>query len=271
MKFFDKILEILFKPRVYVPILAITIGYFIYRIIKSGVKRALEYGSKSAYETKKRKTIVELSSNVIKYIIVVIVGIIILETYGIDTKSIIAGLGVFSAVIGLAFQDTLKDFISGITIILENYYIVGDYVTINGFTGEVIELGLKSTKLKNFDGDILAIANRNVTQAINLSQTRSIVYLKLDVAYEEPVEKTEKVLNMLIPEFEKIQYVMKNSVKYLGVDTLNDSSVRYMVKIECVQDKQWQVRRDALRLVKMTFDREDIKIPYPQIEVHNGK
>ena len=76
---------------------------------------------------------------------------------------------------------------------------------------------------------------------------------------------------MLIPEFEKIQYVMKNSVKYLGVDTLSDSSVRYMVKIECVQDKQWQVRRDALRLVKMTFDREDIKIPYPQIEVHNGK
>ena len=68
MKFFDKILEILFKPRVYVPILAITIGYLIYRIIKSGVKRALEYGSKSAYETKKRKTIVELSSNVIKYI-----------------------------------------------------------------------------------------------------------------------------------------------------------------------------------------------------------
>ena len=177
----------------------------------------------------------------------------------------------FSAVIGLAFQDTLKDFISGITIILENYYIVGDYVTINGFTGEVIELGLKSTKLKSFDGDILVIANRNVTQAINLSQTRSIVYLKLDVAYEEPVEKTEKVLNMLIPEFEKIQYVMKNSVKYLGVDTLSDSSVRYMVKIECVQDKQWQVRRDALRLVKMTFDREDIKIPYPQIEVHNGK
>lgn len=269
MNIIEKILNIICKPKIYVPVLSIVFGYIIYIIIKSGLNRVLKHG-RTSYEAKKIKTAVDLCSNIVKIIIIVVVGIIILEVYGFDTKSIITGLGVFSAVLGLAVQDSIKDFIAGMTIILENYYIVGDIVKFGDFVGEVKELGFKSTKIKNADGDVLIIANRNVNQIINLSQSKSTVFLKLDVAYEEKVERVEEVIGKLIEELENIQFVEKKSVQYLGIDSLNDSSVKYMIKIDCLRDKQWQVKRDALRVVKIIFDKENIKIPYPQIEVHNG-
>lgn len=262
------IIDLLCKKQIYVPLVSITIGLFSYKVIKKALSN-LTKNVKDSYEIKKRKTIVELASNFSKYILVIIIGIIILEAYGIDTASIIAGLGVLSAVIGLAFQDTLKDFISGITIILENYYIVGDYITYNDFTGEVIELGLKTTKIKDANGQVMIIANRNINEIINISQKKSNVYLKLAVAYEHDVDEVENVIKEILPLLNKIKYVTSNSASYLGVDELADSSVIYLIKLESLQDQKWQVKRDALKIIKKEFDRNNIKIPYPQIEVHN--
>ena len=226
---------------------------------------------KNSYEQKKKRTIIDLCSNIFKYVVIVIVAVIILDAYGIDTKSIIAGLGVLSAVLGLALQDTLKDFVGGVSIILENYYVVGDIVTFGTFTGEVIELGLKSTKIKNFNGEILILANRNVNQVINLSQAKQNIFLEVSVAYEEPTEKVETSLKKIMPEIEKINYVVKKSVTYLGISSLGDSAVTYLLKIQSLPDKQWQVKRDALRIIKNTFEEDNIKIPYPHIEVHHGQ
>ena len=170
-----------------------------------------------------------------------------------------------------ALQDTLKDFVGGVSIILENYYVVGDIVTFGTFTGEVVELGLKSTKIKNFNGEILILANRNVNQVINLSQAKQNIFLEVSVAYEEPTEKVETSLKKIIPEIEKINYVVKKSVAYLGISSLGDSAVTYLLKIQSLPDKQWQVKRDALRIIKNTFEEDNIKIPYPQIEVHHGQ
>lgn len=271
-----KILETIFKffaaKQVYTPIISTFLGVLACRCVNNALKRLMKLkDGKNTYDQKKKRTIIDLVSNIFKYIIIVIVVVIILEAYGIDTKSIIAGLGVLSAVIGLAFQDTLKDLIGGICIILENYYVVGDMVTYGDFTGEVIELGLKSTKIKKYTGEILIIANRNVNQIINMSQAKQNVYLELNVAYEEPTEKVEATIAKILPELEKINYTIKKSASYLGVSSLGDSSVVYLIKIDCQPDKQWQVKRDALKVVKNAFEKDNIKIPYPQIEVHNGQ
>ena len=104
-----------------------------------------------------------------------------------------------------------------------------------------------------------------------MSQAKQNVYLELNVAYEEPTEKVEATIAKILPELEKINYAVKKSASYLGVSSLGDSSVVYLVKVDCQPDKQWQVKRDALRIVKNAFEKDNIKIPYPQIEVHNGQ
>ena len=111
-----------------------------------------------------------------------------LEVYNVDTKSLIASLGVFSLVVGLAVQDTLKDFISGITIILENQFEVGDNVTISGFRGDVIYMGLKTTKIKSYEGEVFMIANRNITEVINHTVSNDLAIIDIPIAYEEDLD-----------------------------------------------------------------------------------
>ena len=103
----------------------------------------------------------------------------ILKLYGVDTTSIIASIGVFAAVIGLAFQDILKDLLAGISIIFDNKFAVGDTVEINGFSGTVIQLGLRTTKIKSFTGEIKSIGNSSFNEVINYSLSDAILYINI--------------------------------------------------------------------------------------------
>lgn len=256
---------------VYGPILTILIAYLIYNIVKSVLYKIEDPKKYSGYDLKRRKTVVDLITNFIKIFTIVIVLLVILNLFGINTTSIIASLGVASAVIGLAFQDTLKDVIGGINIIMDNYFIVGDIVKYNDFTGEVISFGFKVTKIKNLNNEVLTVANRNITQIINLSKEKAAVLIKVPIAYEEDIDKVEKVIDKILANISKVEYVDSKAVQYLGVDELCDSSVNLLIKFICERDKQWITKREALKIIKKELDNNGVKIPYQQIEVHNGK
>lgn len=270
MELLEKIIDFITKKEIYSTVLFIIIGYVVYKFGSVILEKIVVSGN--SYERKKRKTIIDLFKNIFKYIIVILVILFILNLYGYNIKTLVAGLGIAATVLGLALQDTLKDLIGGITIILENYYVTGDYVRYNNFSGEVIELTLKCTKIKSFDGEVLTIANRNVVEIINLSQKEAHIMISIPVAYEVDIEDVEKVINdTIIPESNNIKDVTKDSAKYMGVEKLEDSCVSYLVSINCKQECQWQVRRDFTRLVLASLKKNKIKIPYPQIEVHNAK
>ena len=145
-----RILNILTKKEVYGVVVTIAIAYFLYKTSTIILDEIMNYG-KSHYERKKRKTVTNLFQNIIKYIILIFAALAILSIYGINIGGIVASLGIAATVIGLALQDTFKDIINGISIITENYFIVGDIVQYKTFTGEVIEFGLKSTKIKRVE------------------------------------------------------------------------------------------------------------------------
>ena len=117
-----------------------------------------------------------MASNVFKYLILIFVVLGILKLYGVDTTSIIASIGVFAAVIGLAFQDILKDVLAGASIIFDNKYAVGDVVQINGFTGTVIEFGLRTTKIKSFSGEVKSIGNSSFNEVINFNLAKCCLW-----------------------------------------------------------------------------------------------
>ena len=268
MDLLNKIFKLLTKKEVYGLIVILVISLIVYNLGKIVIDKILTSGKKS-YEAKKRKTAVSLIQSLYRYAIVIIMIIFILDLYGINVKSLVAGLGIATALIGLAFQDTLKDVISGISIIMENYYVVGDYIKIDDFLGQVIEFGLKSTKIKNLNGEVLVFANRNVEKVINVSQKRANLIIDIPTAYEEKAAKVEKVLKELIEELKEHEYIYDG--KYLGISNLGASEVVYTISVECSQEYQWQMRRDVLRTIKDKYDKEKLKIPYTQIEVHHGQ
>lgn len=267
--FFERILDFVLTKKVLGTAITILVAIILVKIFKNIISRVLIKG-KTDYEVKRRKTIIELIGSVFKYIIYIIAGLIILDFYGVNTRSLIASIGVAGAVLGLALQDTLKDFIGGISLILENYLAVGDTVTYNDFTGEVIELGLRVTKIKKASGEVMIIANRNIDTIINLSQKKANLYIEIDTAYEEKETKVEKVLMKVIDEAIVDKLVLPDS-EYLGVNDLGASSVKYLVKINCDQNKRYSVRREMLKRIKLAYEKNNIKIPYNQIEVHHGQ
>ena len=186
-------------------------------------------------------------------------------------KAALAGLGIVSVIVGLAFQDLFKDFIVGFTIIIEDYFSVGDTIKIGEFKGEVTHIGLKSTRLKNMDGSILIISNRNIDRVINYSSKYSLAMVEIPVAYESDLDKVEKVLTDLFKKLNKSIKELKGDIEIWGVEELGDSAVVYKIAAQTQILQQFSVQRQIRKAVKVEFDKENIKIPYNQIEVHNGK
>ncbi len=267
--FINNILDFILTKKVLGTIITIIAAIVLVKIFTNIVSKVLIKG-KTDFEIKRRKTIIELVASVFKWIIYIFAGLIILDFHGVNTRSLIASLGVAGAVLGLALQDTLKDLISGVSLILENYLAVGDTVTYNDFTGEVIELGLRVTKIKKASGEVMVVANRNIDTIINLSQKKANILIEIDTAYEEKESKVERILMKVIDEAIVEKLILPDSA-YLGVNDLGTSSVKYLVKINCHQNKRYEIRREMLKRIKKAYEKNNIKIPYSQIEVHHGR
>ncbi len=265
------IFNIITKKEVYGVVVTLAIAYFVYRTTAIILQEVINFG-RDKYEIKKRLTITKLFQNIAKYIIILIALLAILSIYGVNVAGMIAGLGITATIIGLALQDTFKDIINGIGIILENYFIVGDIVDYNGFSGEVIEFGLKSTKIKDCSGQVMIIANRNILEIKNLSQESQALLMNIQLPYEKDVVAMEKIINnKILPKIAKIENVDPESATYLGINELSDSCIKYLIQFKCKRETQWQAKRDANRIIITELNKANVSVPYPQLEVHYEK
>lgn len=263
----DKIIDIITNPKFHQPIIYIGVGIVAYIIVSKVVGKITSKGNNA--KDKRKTTIINLVKSIIKYLILIFIVLGILDVYGVNTTSIIASLGVAAAVIGLAFQDIIKDFLAGITIIFDNKYAVGDVVEINGFTGTVISLGLRTTKIKAFSGEVKCIGNSSFSEVTNYNLAVSDLLIKLNVAYNTNIDKLEKVLESLRKNILEIENV--KDYKLLGVDSLGDSSIVYLIDITCKAMTGAPIKRKVLRLIKEKFDKEGINIPYTTVDVNIRK
>ena len=254
------------------PIVYIFIGIITYYILKHIIKRITTPRTQiSKQHEQKAKTLRTILINIVKYIIVILVTLAILSVFGINVKSIVAGLGITTAIIGLAFQDLAKDIIAGFSIITENQYEIGDTIEVEGFRGKVVFLGLKTTRIRNYKGATKIIANHKMDSIINYSLHESLAIVDVNVSYETDIEKVEKTLNKLADKLENKIDKATGKIEVLGIDELADSSVVYRVTLETLPMAHIEIERILRKEIKKAFDAENIKIPYTQIEVHNGK
>lgn len=255
------------------PIVYIALGIFIYGIIIKIVERIMENSKKNLknHQYQRVKTLKMLIMNIIKYAIGIIVLLAILANFGVNVSSLVAGLGITTAIIGLAFQDLAKDLIAGFSIITEGQYEVGDTIEIDNFMGEVIFLGLKTTRIRNYKGAIKIIANRYMDNLINYSLDNSLAIVDVSTGYEHKPEEIEKVLNELAKKLNGTIKEAKGEIEVWGINELGNSGMIYRVAVPVESMKQFTVERYLRKEIKNALVESKIKIPYPQVEVHNGK
>lgn len=261
-------LEKILVKEVVAPIIIIIVSFILYKISNKITKKIFKLKVRGV-DRKQNQTIAGLINNIIKYIIIIIATLMILDVYNVDTKALIASLGVMSFVVGLAFQDIIKDFVAGVSIILENQYRVGDTIEVNGFRGEVLSLGMKTTRIKAYTGEIKIIANHLITEVINYSLDETRALVDVSVAYGSDLDKVEKVLTELCKELSKNIKELNGPVELLGLEKLDDSSVVYRLTANTTPMTHFDVQRQIRRAVKDAFDQNNIEIPYPQVVIHN--
>ena len=249
----------------YISIAIIVVGAIIYIISKKVLKNIITKNENNPKLNKRKKTYLKLLNNILKYLLLIVVAVAILQVNGVNVNSIIASLGLISVIVGFALQDALKDIIMGINIVIDDYFSVGDVLKIGGVEGKVIEIGLKSTRMKDINnGNIFVISNRNISDALNLSEQLDI---DIPLPYEEKVVKMEEIIGVMIEQISKLENLIK--VEYKGLNEFGDSAIYYKIRIFCKPEFKPQIKRDANRIIKLELDKNNIQIPYKQIDIHN--
>ena len=261
----EKILSIIIENRLYASIVIIIIGVIIYQIIEKTINRLLEKDKKNHRIDKKGKTIFKLTSNIAKYMIFLITIVLILQVYGVNVNSLVAGLGIASVIVGLAIQDPIKDIITGMNIVSDEYFVLGDVVRIDDIEGKVIHVGIRTTKIQDvLNGNVYVIANRNISKAIKVSNE---LYLDVPLSYEDDTSKLEEILRRAAETIEKIEDVKE--AKYIGINEFANSAIIFKMKILCKPDEKLSIKRKANRIIKAELDKNGISIPYPQLTIHS--
>lgn len=243
----------------------VIIGLLIWRAIKAALLKYIhQKQDKGELDTRERRNAQALLFNAIKTILIVIIALSVMQINGINISSLVAGLGIFSAVIGLALQDLLKDVIMGVHILSDDFFKVGDVVQYKGEEGVVISFNLRTTKLRSIaDNDLITICNRNISE---ITQSSDRLFVPIPFPYEEPVGTVREAVSEIAARVRKLDGVTECTE--LGLTDFQDSDLVYKLAIVCAPTVKLTVKRFTQQAIYEVFLEHSIDVPYPQIDVH---
>lgn len=248
------------------------IMYFSIRIgnklIKKFVDRQVASKTSFSLEPQKALTIGEVLKSVLKYTVYIIgIGCML---YDILAKIPVALVSAGGFAIGLGAQSLVKDLINGFFVLFEDQYGVGDHVTIGQFSGIVESIGIRTTVLRDFTGDLHLIPNGSVLEVTNHSRGDIRFIVDVQIAYEENIDAAIEVIKKTSTLFEeKHQDKLRSEIDVLGVLSLNASGVTIRVVGRSEPLSQWEMERELRKDIKIALDEAGIEIPYPKTAIIN--
>lgn len=271
IKSFDWLIEFIFALGM--SIIQLIIASIVIKILIAILKKTLKVNIKIS--ERKRETLEVVLASVIRYIVYFVVGCSILTNFGVNIASLITVAGVGSVAIGFGSQSLVQDVITGMFILFEDQFGVGDIITIDTLTGTVESIGLRTTMIRSVDGDLHIIPNGSIKIITNMSKDFNRAKVDIGVAYEENIDNVILVLK------DEMQNIYKNSLisglndvpDVLGVVDFDESQVIIRILSDTQIGENWKVERELRRFIKKRFDYENINIPYPRrvVEIIQSK
>ena len=236
-------------------------------IIAIALNLLLKLIAKLTFHSNKAVTIAKLLLNLLKWAIAIAAFFFILAAWGANATMMIASAGVLTLIIGLGSQALVADILAGVFIVFEGDFQVGDIVIVDGWRGEVISIGIRTTKLVDAGGNIKIVNNSDIRSIINQTKDLSVAKCYVGVSYGDRLERIEKVIADNLDKIkEKIPAIIDGPY-YKGVSELADSAVVLLFMAKCNENDIYQVERDLNREIKIIFDDNNINIPFPQVTV----
>lgn len=262
MEKFKEILEQIYNKGIYL-LIAIIFLYIGFKITNYYTKH-LQKNKLLKLEPTAKNFIINIINIAIKSILFIIAASII----GIPTTTFFTILGSCGIAIGLALQGGLSNFAGGIMLIIFKPFKQGDYIKVLDNEGTVININIFYTTLQTADNKIIEMPNGSLSNSSIINYTASNkrrLDLEFSTSYNDDIKKVKKVISDII---QKSDYVIDKDKTIISLDKMSDSSLIYVVKVWVNTSDYWNAKWYFMENVKSAFDKNNIEIPYPQIDVH---
>jgi len=213
------------------------------------------------------KTIGDLFKSIVTGVLVAIIGTMMLSEVGVDIAPIIASAGIIGIALGFGAQSLVKDFLSGVFMIVEDQYGVGDVIDVGEATGTVEAVTLRVTRLRDLNGTVWYVPNGEILRVGNMSQNWSRAVVDVSVAYSEDLNRVKRVLSEIAHDLwddDDFRELIIEEPEVTGVEMLAADSVNLRVMVKTLPMEQWGIARELRQRVKARFDHEGIEIPFAQ-------
>jgi moderate conductance mechanosensitive channel len=229
----------------------------------------LETGETSLRAEQRIDALSSVLRSVVTFVIWLVALLMCLGEVGIDLAPLLAGAGVLGVAIGFGSQSLVRDFLSGMFILIEDQFGVGDIVDLGEASGTVEAVSLRTTRLRAVDGTVWHMPNGEITRVGNMSQHWSRALLDVEVAYDTDLEHARRVIKRVADELWREDTSVLDEPEMWGVEQLGASGIALRLVVKTTPSAQWKVSRELRERIKLAFDEEGIEIPFPQQMVWN--
>lgn len=218
------------------------------------------------------RTVNELLGNIITYLGVILGVVWALTILGLNPTAAIASLGIVTLIIGFAAQRLIEDVISGLFIVMEGQYNVGDIIILDDFRGTVKRIGVRTTTIVDPGGNYKVVNNSDIRNFQNRSKALSLAVSEIGITYGEDIPHAEAIIKEALPKmYERNQDVFEAVPDYMGVEELADSAVVLRFTVSCREQNVFIARRRLNRELRILFAEKGIEVPFPQVTVWKGE
>lgn len=206
------------------------------------------------------RALMGLLGSLIHYACAIAAVLMSLNTLGVDTMEIVAGLGILSLIIGLGAEELVADILAGMFIVFEQLYDVGDIIVVEEFRGTVKEVGIRTTQIEDIGGNTLVVRNSEIGSFINMTEKLSIANCDIQVGHGEDFHKVENALQEGLPPMKAVIPELLEGPYYIGISRMTEAGLVLGFTAKCEEGAKYVVERAMYRQLKFLFDKNNIEI-----------
>jgi moderate conductance mechanosensitive channel len=200
--------------------------------------------------------------------------IMLLSKFGIDIGPLLASAGILGLAVGFGAQELVRDYISGFFMLLEDQLRTGDVAVINGTSGLVEKIELRTITLRDFYGTVHIFQNGKISTLSNMTKDWSAMVFDIGVAYKENIDQVIEIMKQVGDDLKNDAVfgpLIIEPIEVFGLDAFSDSALVIKARLKTKPIQQWAVGREYRRRLKIAFDAADIEIPFPHTTVYWGE
>ncbi|MFN4087589.1 MAG: mechanosensitive ion channel domain-containing protein [Alphaproteobacteria bacterium] len=257
-------------------VIVVFFAFVAWALLSASIERylnAADTNGNMIQRSQRVRTLLPLMQKTAFVAITLIAGLIVMSEIGIDIGPLLAGAGIIGLAVGFGAQTLVKDIITGIFILIENQFSVGDVVNVGGKGGLVEGISIRTIRLRGYDGTVFTVPFSEVGATANLTKEFSFYVLDVGVAYREDTDEVVAVLRGILDEMiadPAFGPKILAPLDVAGVDKFDDSAVVIRARIKTLPIQQWGIGREFNRRMKKKFDELGIEIPFPHRTIYFG-